>query len=189
MTRYGPSLETVTVGRALTMRFCPRRRGREYFAHVGHKPLPGRASTSPTRNVRFPGDDPDYAPDAAQERAVGHTLTSKADLHVPSDDDPVIGVIKVKVDPLDAPALVAEANEVLDAEAKHMPGFCSAQLLVSLDNTTIIIFTEWSDHHAWGQSRYDARVGKMVEHCNTKSTTIEFELYTRRGDFHKATGG
>ncbi len=115
-------------------------------------------------------------------------MTSNDDLNAPSDDDPVISVIKVKIDPTDAPELLAEATEVLEAESKHLQGFCSAQILVSLDDKTIVILTEWTDHHAWGQSRYDARVGKMVEHCNARSTTIEFELYTRRGDFQKATG-
>lgn len=112
-------------------------------------------------------------------------MASQNNLNVPSEDDPVISVIKVKIDPIDAPELLAEATEVLEAESKHLQGFCSAQILVSVDYKTIVILTEWSDHHAWGQSRYDARVGKMVEHCNAKSTTIEFELYTRRGDFHK----
>ncbi len=104
----------------------------------------------------------------------------------PSVDDPVIGVIKVKIDPLDAPELLAEAIEVLDEESKHLQGFLSAQILVSVDDKTIVILTEWSNHHAWSQSRYDTRVGKMIEHCNAKSTTIEFDLYTRRGKFSSA---
>ncbi len=114
-------------------------------------------------------------------------MASQHNPKAPSVDDPVIGVIKVKIDPLDAPELLAEAIEVLDAESKDVQGFLSAQILVSVDDKTIVILTEWSDHHAWSQSRYDARVGKMVEHCNAKSTTIEFELYTRRGEFHKAS--
>ena len=102
-------------------------------------------------------------------------------------DEPVVAVVKVKIDSIDAPELLAEALEVLGAESRQLYGFLAAQILVGVDNKTMVIITEWRDHHAWGQSRYDTRVGTMIEHCHARSTTIEFELYTRRGEFLKAT--
>jgi quinol monooxygenase YgiN len=107
-------------------------------------------------------------------------VTTDKDSHEANIDEPVIGVIKIKIDPVDAPALMREAIEVLVIESKTLPGFTGSQVLVSADNTTIIVLTEWRDHHAWAQSRYDLGVGKFIEHCLIKSTTIEFELYTRR---------
>ncbi|MEO6835216.1 MAG: hypothetical protein ABI231_04840 [Candidatus Tumulicola sp.] len=95
----------------------------------------------------------------------------------------VIGVIKVRIDAADAPELVAQAVDVLAEESRDLAGFQAAQILVSVDNKTMVVLTEWIDHHAWSQSRYDARVGKMMEQCLLKSTAIEFELYTRRRDF------
>lgn len=100
-----------------------------------------------------------------------------------SDDETVIGVIKITVDAMDAPELLNEAIEVLGIESRTFQGFVAAQVLVGVDSKTIIVLTEWRDHHAWAQSRYDDRVGKMTEHCNAKSTAIEFELYTRRGEW------
>ncbi len=102
-------------------------------------------------------------------------------------DEPVVAVVKVKIDSIDAPELLAEAMAVLGAESRQLAGFLTAQILLSVDNKTMVILTEWSDHHAWGQSRYDTRVGNMIEHCNARSSTIEFELYTRRGEFFRAT--
>ncbi len=112
-------------------------------------------------------------------------MNSTNDLNAANDSQPVIGVIKVKIDAIDAPELLAESLDVLGAESRELPGFLAAQVLLSIDSKTMVILTEWSDHHAWSQSRYDDRVGKMVENCNAKSTTIEFELYTRRGEFRK----
>lgn len=98
-------------------------------------------------------------------------------------DAPVIGVIKMRVDPADVAELLAEGSAVLSAESRELRGFVAAQILVSVDNTTIVVVTEWTDHHAWSQSRYDVRVGKMTERLYIKSTLLEFETYTRRAMF------
>jgi heme-degrading monooxygenase HmoA len=99
--------------------------------------------------------------------------------HEDNLNEPVIGVIKIKLDPLDAAALMSEAIEMLAVESETLPGFTAAQVLLSVNNSTVVILTEWRDHHAWAQSRYDLGVGKFMEHALFKSTTIEFELYTR----------
>lgn len=99
------------------------------------------------------------------------------------NDGPVIGVIKIRVDAADVEELLAEGIEVLTAESRELQGFLAAQILVSVDNKTIVVLTEWSDHHAWGRSRYDVRVGEMTECLYIKSTAIEFETYTRRANF------
>ncbi len=114
-------------------------------------------------------------------------MASTRDPNTANVDEPVIGVIKMKIDAIDAPELLTEAMDVLAAESRQLKGFLTAQILLGVDNKTMVIITEWSDHHAWGQSRYDMRVGMMLEHCNARSTTIEFELYTRRGEFPRVT--
>ncbi len=98
-------------------------------------------------------------------------------------ESPVIGVVKLKAGVADIRELLTEGIEVLTAESRNLQGFLAAQILVSVDNTTMVILTEWSDHHAWSRSRYDVRVGNMIEHCYIKSPTIEFETYTRRASF------
>lgn len=102
-------------------------------------------------------------------------------------DGTVIGVIKIKVDPADVEELLAVGAGVLSAESRDLQGFLTAQILVSVDNTTIVVLTEWSDHHAWSQSRYDVRVGEMTERLYIKSTIIEFETYRRRANFNRAS--
>ncbi len=102
-------------------------------------------------------------------------------------DGPVIGVIKITVDAGDVAELIAEGTAVLAAEPEDLPGFLAAQILLSVDNKTIVVLTEWTDHHAWSQSRYDARIGDMTERFYIKAATIEFETYYRRASFTART--
>jgi quinol monooxygenase YgiN len=93
-------------------------------------------------------------------------------------DKPVISVMKVKIDPKDAPGLLAETLDAFAGEeVKNLPGFLTAQLLLSVDNETIVVMSEWSDRHAWGKSRYDPIVGTFVKDCYDKAIAIEFEIY------------
>ena len=96
---------------------------------------------------------------------------------------PVVSVIKVKIDPKDAADLLSKTLDALAAEGrKNLPGFLAAQVLLSVDNKTIVVLSEWSDRHAWGKSRYDPIVESLLEDCYAKATAIEFEIYTRRGE-------
>jgi hypothetical protein len=102
-----------------------------------------------------------------------------------SDAGPVIGVIKMKTSAIEAPSLLKEINAIFIVERATIPGFLAAQVLQSVDVKTIVIMTEWIDQHAWARSRYDMRIGTLIEHCLLKSATIEFELYVRRGEVEK----
>jgi heme-degrading monooxygenase HmoA len=102
------------------------------------------------------------------------------------DSGPVIGFIKMKTSAAEVPALLKEINAIFIVERASIPGFLAAQVLESLDGRTIVIMTEWTDRHAWARSRYDMRIGKLIEHFLLKSATIEFELYVRRGEVPNA---
>jgi heme-degrading monooxygenase HmoA len=106
-------------------------------------------------------------------------MTSTLPSHEENLSEPVIGVIKIKLEPVNAAALMKEATDMLAIESKTLPGFTAAQVLLSVDHATIVVLTEWRDYHAWAQSRYDLGVGKFMEHALFRSTTIEFELYAR----------
>lgn len=95
----------------------------------------------------------------------------------------VLGVVKVWLEPTAAPDILDEASHVLDEESRRQAGFIAGEILVSTDSTKVVILTEWTDRHAWSQSRYDARVGKMLEDCLIASTQIEFEVYDRHARF------
>jgi|SRR6185312_7275645 len=95
----------------------------------------------------------------------------------------VLSVVKVWNDPSIVADLLEEASKVLDHESKTQAGFIAGEILISRDGTKLVIFTEWTDAHSWSQSRYDARVGKMLEDCLTSSTEIEFEVYGRHARF------
>jgi quinol monooxygenase YgiN len=103
-------------------------------------------------------------------------------------DEPVIGVIRVKTTETDASDLLKEINAIFIVERQTLTGFLAAQVLQSVDNATIVIMTEWSDRHAWAKSRYDMRIGQLLERLLMKSVTIEFELYVRRGEVPRLTG-
>jgi hypothetical protein len=105
-----------------------------------------------------------------------------------SDTEPVIGVIKLKTSGSEAAELLKEINAVFIVERQSVPGFLAAQVLQSVDGGTIVIMTEWSDRHAWAKSRYDMRIGQLLERFLMISITIEFELYVRRGEVPRLTG-
>ncbi|MEO7202059.1 MAG: hypothetical protein ABIZ82_05640 [Candidatus Tumulicola sp.] len=100
-------------------------------------------------------------------------------------DQAVIGFIKMKTLATQVPALLEEINAIFVVERVSLEGFLAAQVLESVDGETIVIMTEWSNRHAWARSRYDMRIGRLIEHCLLKSATIEFELYVRRGEITK----
>ncbi len=100
-------------------------------------------------------------------------------------DQAVIGFIKMKTSATEVPALLEEINAIFVVERVSLEGFLAAQVLQSVDGETIVIMTEWSNRHAWARSRYDMRIGRLIEHCLLKSATIEFELYVRRGEITK----
>jgi len=58
---------------------------------------------------------------------------------------PVISVIRIKIDPKEAAGIFADALDVLAVERKTLLGFLAAQILLSVDNKTMVVMTEWSD--------------------------------------------
>jgi hypothetical protein len=109
-------------------------------------------------------------------------MSSDADIDGTIDAGPVIGVIKMKTSATEVASLLKEINAIFVVERSSIEGFLAAQVLQSVDGKTIVIMTEWIDRHAWAKSRYDMRIGRLIEHCLLKSATIEFELYIRRGE-------
>lgn len=95
----------------------------------------------------------------------------------------VLSVVKVWIEATAASDLLEEATDVLHRESQTQAGFISGDILVSTDSGKIVILTEWTDGHAWAHSRYDARVGKMLEDCLSASSEIEFEVYDRHARF------
>jgi quinol monooxygenase YgiN len=95
----------------------------------------------------------------------------------------VVSVVKLRLDPGDAARILSEAAGVLQGESATQLGFLAAEIFVSHDRKTIVILTEWTDLHAWSKSRYDVRVGKMLEDCVAASSEIEFEIYDRHAHF------
>jgi heme-degrading monooxygenase HmoA len=109
-------------------------------------------------------------------------MDSKGNTNDAVDAGPVIGVIKMRTSASEEPGLLDEINAIFVVERASIEGFLAAQVLQSVDGKTIVIMTEWIDRHAWARSRYDMRIGRLIEHCLVKSATIEFELYVRRGE-------
>lgn len=95
----------------------------------------------------------------------------------------VLSVVKVWIEPAAAPSLLEQAAEALHGESQTQAGFIAGEIFVSLDSKKIVILTEWIDSHAWSQSRYDARVGKMLADCLSAASEIEFEVYDRYSRF------
>lgn len=91
----------------------------------------------------------------------------------------VLSVVKVRTDAGKSSEILTEATDVLRDESVTQAGFLAGEILVSHDRKTIVITTEWTDLHAWSRSRYDTRVGKMLEDCLAASSQIEFEIYDR----------
>jgi heme-degrading monooxygenase HmoA len=97
------------------------------------------------------------------------------------EGDPVVAMIRLKLKAQHSAEIVDDVLQLLKAEAAGMPGFIAGEILVSADGTAVMLLTEWTNRHAWSHSRYDVRVGKMLEHCMHESQRAEYEVYVRRG--------
>ena len=101
-----------------------------------------------------------------------------------------VSVVKIRIEPERAAALLAKALAGLAAEGKkNLPGFLTGQILLSVDNTTVALLSEWSDRHAWGKSRYDPIVESLIADFHHESLEIEFDLYTRRAEVPRHVSG
>lgn len=60
-------------------------------------------------------------------------MTSMHDSRTSNTGEPVISVIKITIDAVDAPDLLTEAIEVLAAEREDLHGFLTGQILLSVD--------------------------------------------------------
>jgi heme-degrading monooxygenase HmoA len=100
---------------------------------------------------------------------------------------PVVAMIRLNLEAENSAEVVEDVLEVLKAEATGMPGFIAGEILLSTDGTAVLLLTEWTNRHTWSQSRYDVRVGQMLEHCLHKSNTAEYEVYVRQGRFASET--
>jgi quinol monooxygenase YgiN len=101
-------------------------------------------------------------------------------------DERIVSVMKMRIDPKQAAGLLTATLNAFRSESNTLIGFLTAQVLLSVDNETIVIMSEWSDRHAWGKSRYDPIVESLIENCYDNASTIEFEVYTRRGTVSRA---
>jgi heme-degrading monooxygenase HmoA len=99
-----------------------------------------------------------------------------------TDQSIVVSIVKVRLESGDVKTLLAETFDVLQLELKKIPGFLGGEILVSLDGKAFVVRTEWANLHAWSRSRYDARVGTMLEHCGAASKQLEFEVYARHAN-------
>lgn len=103
---------------------------------------------------------------------------------------PVVSVVKIRIEPQRAAALLAKALAGLAAEGeKKLPGFLTGQILLSVDNRTVALLSEWSNRHAWGKSRYDPIVESLIGDFHDESLEIEFDLYTRRAEVPRHVPG
>lgn len=98
-------------------------------------------------------------------------------------DEVVISVVTAHLKTAHLHEVVDEAIEVLRGEAEEIPGFITGHVLVSIDAKKLAIVTKWRDIHAWSASRYDKRVGKMLEDCLSNSIVLDFELYRGKAHF------
>jgi hypothetical protein len=92
----------------------------------------------------------------------------------------VVSVVTVLLNGLQSEALLDRAVDVLREESVDLPGFLGGDALLSTDAKTLAIVTEWRDIHAWSASRYDMKVGQLLEEFLNSSTVLGFEVYHRK---------
>lgn len=97
--------------------------------------------------------------------------------------DAVVSVVTVLLSETHSPEVLKQAIDVLRGECNDLTGFLSGEVLLSDNAKKLAIVTEWRDIHAWSASRYDTRVGNMLEMCLVNSTVLDFELYHRKARF------
>jgi hypothetical protein len=97
--------------------------------------------------------------------------------------DAVVSVVTLHLEPDRSPTILQEIVEALRREYGSLTGFISADVLLSLDEKTLAIVSEWANVHSWGASRYDPRVGELLENCLDNSSALAFEIYYRKSHF------
>jgi hypothetical protein len=97
--------------------------------------------------------------------------------------DAVVSVVTLHLELDRSPTILQDIIEALRREYGSLAGFISADVLLSLDEKTLAIVSEWTNVHAWGASRYDPRVGELLENCLDNSTALAFEIYYRKSHF------
>ena len=83
--------------------------------------------------------------------------------------------------------LTDEAQELLASFAGDTSGFIAGEILVNDESTAIVILTDWIDRHAWARSRYDERVGRLLEHCTLQAEQVDYAVYGRLKRFANST--
>jgi hypothetical protein len=110
-------------------------------------------------------------------------MSPGAEMDNMQSDEVVVSVITVLLTATHSPEILKQAIEMLRGESNDIAGFITGEILLNGDAKKLAIVTEWCDSHAWSVSRYDARVGSMLEVCLANSTVLDFELYRRRARF------
>jgi hypothetical protein len=77
--------------------------------------------------------------------------------------------------------------EVLRGERNDISGYITGEVLLGDDTKQLAIVTEWRDRHSWSVSRYDTRIGNMLEVLFANSTVLDFKLYRRKARFVAAS--
>ncbi len=104
-------------------------------------------------------------------------------------DEVVVSVITAHLGAAHFQEVVDEVTEVLRAESMDVPGFITGHVLVNTDARKLAIVTEWRNSHFWSASRYDKRVGQMLEDCLVNSSVLDFELYSGKAHFVATAAG
>lgn len=97
--------------------------------------------------------------------------------------DVVVSVITAHLKTGKLQEVADQVTDVLHGESTNMPGFVTGHVLVSIDAKRFAIVTKWQDSHLWSASRYDRRVGQMLENCFVNSSVLDFELYRGKAHF------
>jgi hypothetical protein len=97
--------------------------------------------------------------------------------------DAIVSVVTVHLDAERSPTILQEIIESISSHYGELGGFISADVLVSLDEKKLALMSEWANIHSWAASRYDQRVGELLENCLDNSTALAFEIYYRKSHF------
>lgn len=98
----------------------------------------------------------------------------------------VVSILTVHLDAARSPSILADVIHEVRAEYGSLCGFLSADVLLSVDEKTLAVVSEWNDVHCWAASRYDPRVGELLARCLDNSTALAFEVYYRKSHFAAA---
>ncbi len=87
-------------------------------------------------------------------------------------DGTVVYLWAATLNPNESDAFSKRAAQHVRDDVAGLPGFLDARILEADDETSVIIVTRWETRHAWAQSQWNQKIGRVLAESFQSSVKI-----------------